>query len=491
MDFPVPDTLAAETLRDALRRVGYSEAAVHGLLGEDASAGTEKDAAADERRLPHTRLATVIRLLFLQRAVPRRAAVDALGRRGVDALETIGLAEVGDEVVPRVRMLPVGHLLITGDGYAQGDDPVDYVAIYTPTSRVCDSLTPRPRVERALDVGTGSGIHALLAAGHADHVVATDVNRRALAFTELNAVLNGVTNVECRHGSLFEPVGGETFDLITCNAPYVVSPENRWAYRDSGFEADDFSARVVRAAAAHLADGGYATLLVSWLAQDQNAPDEHAFEWTDGTGCDSWILAIWDADPVSHATSWNSHLEGEALGRALDEWAAYFERLGVRWISEGAVLLHKRPGGGETRVDPVDEEDLDVADEQIQQAFAAREQLSSLAGDGDLLEERLSLGLVLSLEQELEPENDGAAIAEARIQLCEGTGSLVDVEPDVLDVVASLDGRSPLGEVVRTVGDSLDLSASERAQLEQDAAEAARDLLELGALVFAEPAARC
>lgn len=154
------------------------------MLGEDASGAAEEDAVAHERQLPETRVATVIRLLFLQRAVPRRAAIEALGQRGVDALDAIGLAAVGDEVVPRVRMLPIGPLLVTGDGYSQADDPADYVAIYTPTSRVCDSLTPRPRVARALDVGTGSGVHALLAAGHAEHVVATDVNRRALAFTE-------------------------------------------------------------------------------------------------------------------------------------------------------------------------------------------------------------------------------------------------------------------------------------------------------------------
>ena len=432
--------------------------------------------------MPEARVATVIRLLFLQRAVPRRAAIEALGQRGLDALETIGLAVAGDEVVPRARILPIGRLLVTGDGFTEGDDPADYVAIYTPTSRVCDALTPRPRVARALDVGTGSGIHALLAAGHADHVVATDVNRRALAFTELNAVLNGVTNVECRHGSLFEPVAGETFDLITCNAPYVVSPENRWAYRDSGFEADEVSARVVRAAAAHLADGGYATLLVSWLAQDQEAPDERAFEWTDQAGCDSWILAIWNADPVSHATSWNSHLEGEAFDRALEEWVTYLQRFGVGWVSEGAVLLHKRPGGGTTRVDPVEEDDLDVADEQIRRAFAARQRLSRFDRDDDLLQERLSLGLALSLERELEPDDDGPAIVEARIQVCEGTGSVVEVEPGVLDVVASLDGHTPLADVIDTVADRLGLARRELKQLERDAVEAARELLELGAL---------
>ena len=92
------------------------------------------------------------------------------------------------------------------------------MATYTPTARVLDSLTPRPRVDRALDVGTGSGIHALLAAQHARQVIATDVNPRALAYTELNAALNGLRNIETRQGSLFEPVEGETFDLITCSA---------------------------------------------------------------------------------------------------------------------------------------------------------------------------------------------------------------------------------------------------------------------------------
>jgi methylase of polypeptide subunit release factors len=485
-EFPRPDTAAAEALGDALRRVGYSESAVHELLGEEAAGGDAQQAAVDERRLPHTGVAIVIRLLFLQRPVPTPAAVEALGQDAVDALEAIGLAAVGDQVVPRVRMLPVGHLLITGDGYAQGDDPEDYVAIYTPTSRVCDSLTPRPRVERALDVGTGSGVHALLAAAHADNVVATDVNPRALAFTEVNAALNGVANVECRQGSLFEPVAGESFDLITCNAPYVVSPENRWAYRDSGLEADELSGLVVRGAAAHLVDGGYATVLVSWLAPDADAPDEHAFEWTDGTGCDSWVLAIWDADPVRHASSWNSHLEGADFDRALDEWVAYFERLGVRWISEGAVLLHKRPGAGDVRVDAIAEDDLDDASDQIQRAFAARARLSSLERERDLLHEHLALRIDLSLEQELEADDDGIAIAEARIQLREGTSSVVDVAPDVLDVVASLDGRQPLGDVIRTVADRRDLSANGSARLERDSVAAARDLLELGALVFAD-----
>jgi methylase of polypeptide subunit release factors len=482
--FPIPDTTAARDLGAALREVGYSESAVHELLGEDAYSGDEAEASVDARRLPDSRLASVIRILFLQRPVPIDEAVRALGERGVGALETTGLAAVGDEVVPRARILPIGRLLIAADGYSQDDDPADYVAVYTPTSRLCDSLTPRPRVARALDVGTGSGVHALLAASHAGHVIATDVNARALAYTELNAALNGLTNVECRRGSLFEPVAGETFDLITCNAPYVVSPERRWAYRDSGFQADEISERVVREAGAHLADGGFATLLVSWLAQDEDEPDERVLEWAEKTGCDSWILSTWDSDPLGHASEWNSHLEGDpdAFGQALDEWTAYFEELGVRWVSEGAVLLHQRPGGGEARVDSIDEEDVDDADEQIQRAFAARTRLAQLGAEEELLDQRLSLEMAFWMEQELEPRNGGAEIVDSRIQLSEGTNSAVDVEPSVLDVVASFDGRAPLAQVVRTVGDRLGLDQGGLSRLERDAVRATQELLELGVL---------
>src|SRR5712691_4238107 len=390
---PVPDRAAAKALGDALRGVGYSEDAVHELLGDEAYSTEREDVPAEERRLPHTRLATVVRTFFLQLPVPTRDAVAALGERGVEAIEVTALAEVGDEVVPRARVLPIGKVLLASDGFSRDvDDPPDYVATYTPTARVCDSLTPRPRVESALDVGAGSGIHALLAAQHARHVVATDVNARALAYTELNAALNGLTNVECRHGSLFEPVAGETFDLITCNAPYVVSPERRWAYRDSGFQADEISERVVRDAAEHLAEGGFATLLVSWLAEDEDSPDERVVAWAEATGCDSWILSTLSSDPLSHAEEWNSHLAADpkAFGDALDEWTRYFDSLGVRWVSEGAVLLHRRAGARPTsRVDSLDEEALDDADEQIQRAFEARARLSELSRPDGLLDVRL------------------------------------------------------------------------------------------------------
>jgi methylase of polypeptide subunit release factors len=483
---PEANTTAARQLGAVLRELDYTEDTIGDLLDDDAYEGDPEDLPVYTRMLPETRLATVVRLLFLGLPVSKGDAARALGRRGLDALEATSLAEVGGEVVPRARVLPVDELLIAADGTSRGaDDPPDYVAAYSPASHVCASLTPRHQVARALDVGTGSGAQALLAARHAKHVIATDVNPRALAYTELNAALNDLANVECRQGSLFDPVAGQTFDLITCNAPYVISPEHRWTYRDAGREGDEVSERVVREAASHLAEGGFATLLVSWLAHDEDEPDERVLAWAEATGCDSWILVAWETDPLGHAAGWNAHLAGDpkAFDDALGEWLRYFERLGARWVSEGAVLLHNRPGAHQTvRSDSFDEEALEDAGEQIERAFAARAQLAELDGTADLLDARLSVVSALKLEQELEPRREGAAAVAARICLDEGTNSVLEATPPALEIITSLDGSASLGDVVAAVAERCGLSESETSKLRREAIEISNDLLELGAL---------
>ena len=65
-----------------------------------------------------------------------------------------------------------------------------------------------------------------------------------------NAAINGITNVEWRLGSLFEPVAGERFDLIFSNPPYVISPDSQFIFRDGGRQGDALCEEMVRACAA-------------------------------------------------------------------------------------------------------------------------------------------------------------------------------------------------------------------------------------------------
>lgn len=74
--------------------------------------------------------------------------------------------------------------------------------------------------DRVLDMGTGSGVNAILAAGTARQVLAVDVNPIAVAAARANAETNAVADrVEVRQSDVFSAVDGE-FDLIVFDPPY-------------------------------------------------------------------------------------------------------------------------------------------------------------------------------------------------------------------------------------------------------------------------------
>jgi hypothetical protein len=225
---------------------------------------------------------------------------------------------------------------------------------------------------------------------------------------------------------------------------------------------------------------------VSWLAFDEDAPDERVIEWAEASGCDSWILSTLNSDPLTHAAEWNSHLVGEALGEALDEWTRYFDSLGVQAVSEGGVILHRRKQAGEhsARVDELDEEDLDDAGDQILRAFEARTRLAKLGADKDLLAARIGVASNLRFIRELEPSGGRAVDVDGSVELTEGTKHAVDASADAQEFVASLDSRMRLGEVIEATADRLDLSDEEARTLNEEAVDVTRELLELGALRF-------
>ena len=87
--------------------------------------------------------------------------------------------------------------------------------------------------ERVLELGSGAGLAAVLAARAGAHVVATDIRPEAVACTRDNAARNGV-RVDAREGDGFAPVRGMRFDLIATSPPQMPTPP--------GFERDDAEA---------------------------------------------------------------------------------------------------------------------------------------------------------------------------------------------------------------------------------------------------------
>jgi len=76
-----------------------------------------------------------------------------------------------------------------------------------------------------LDVGTGCGILAVLAARKAKKVVAVDVNPHAIRCARRNAEINKLADkIDIRKGDLFQPIHkNEKFSLIVFNVPYLPS----------------------------------------------------------------------------------------------------------------------------------------------------------------------------------------------------------------------------------------------------------------------------
>jgi release factor glutamine methyltransferase len=112
--------------------------------------------------------------------------------------------------LPR-RMFYLGlELLIPKDVFSPGGH-----GNFHPTVR--DEVKPSDRV---LDMGTGSGIVAILAAARSADVVAVDINPKAVEAARANAALNGVADrITFAVSDVFDAVEGD-FDLIVFDPPF-------------------------------------------------------------------------------------------------------------------------------------------------------------------------------------------------------------------------------------------------------------------------------
>jgi hypothetical protein len=190
-------------------------------------------------------------------------------------------------------------------------------------------------------------VQALHLARHAASVVATDLNPRALALADLTARLNDIT-VDLRPGSLYEPVRGERFDLITTNPPYVMSPptsdRDRLTYREGDLPADGLVEQVVRRGPEHLADGGVLQVLANWAHPLDGSWQDRLLGWIEPTGCDAYVVQRETLDVYEYIELWlnDAGLAGSPdYARRYVEWVDYFEHLGIGAVGMGWLTLHQ------------------------------------------------------------------------------------------------------------------------------------------------------
>ena len=248
-----------------------------------------------------------------------------------------------------------------GEDAHVGPLPLDHVLGIGGASATLASWTPRARVARALDLGTGCGVQSLHLAAHAETVVATDISRRALDFAAFNAALAG-QEWELRHGSMLDPVAGERFDLVVSNPPFVITPRRadvpRYEYRDGGRAGDALVAELIAGVGAHLAPGGVAQLLANWEDHEDAGWQERVRGWVAGTGLDAWVVQRDQQDPAEYAELWARDGGLRPGDPGYDDlvaaWLDDFAERRVSAVGFGVVTL-RRPTSGRTPVVEIEE----------------------------------------------------------------------------------------------------------------------------------------
>ncbi|PKO92682.1 MAG: peptide chain release factor N(5)-glutamine methyltransferase [Betaproteobacteria bacterium HGW-Betaproteobacteria-1] len=151
-----------------------------------------------------------------------------------------------------------------------------------------DTLIPRPDTEtlveaalerippnqscKVLDLGTGTGAIALAIASQRPdaELTAVDFSGKALNIAAGNAKQLNIRNVRFLQSDWFTSLGGETFDIIVSNPPYIAKTDPHLIQGDlrfepmsalaSGSDGLDDIRRIIASAAGHLNQGGWLLL---------------------------------------------------------------------------------------------------------------------------------------------------------------------------------------------------------------------------------------
>ena len=529
--FPPPAATPeqAASLRADLADSGWGVEAVAALLGEAADAALRREIRLPALRAVRAALAdgpapspvTVLTALFmLGEPVPATALDAALPRTAAAGAAAIGLVGEPDgagcvralvDLRPHEAVDDAGEVrwwvasdlgeLVTGRALAP-----DHVLGVGGAGLTLAGLTPRTRVRTALDLGCGCGIQTLYLLRHAEHVVATDISARALAFTAFNAALAGVSvtgapdagsepvlgsgRLELLRGSLLEPVVGRRFDLIASNPPFVLTPP---AVREAGLPLMEYRDAggpilpgLVAGLGEHLEPGAVAVMLGNWEHRGTGSWRDAVAAWVPEE-LDAWVIERELQDPVEYATMWlhdgglTPERDTEAFDAALEAWIDDFEARDVRGVGFGYLIVHRPRRRREPwrLLEEVTTSGQGVLGPHVAEVLEVRERLAGL-DDEAVADLHPLLAPDVTEERHLIP---GAAEPTViMLRQGGGLGRALQASTAVAALAGVADGELSVGQVASAVAALSELNAADGAALRVEMVEAARHLLAAGFL---------
>ena len=444
-----------ERLRETLEKAGYTDKGVIEALGaKDSASLNSHDLPVLLRRTGEgTPLSILIRLFLMEvpvdRSVLEKEIPSSVIASWIDGKLLQGNA---NSVAATIRILPFEGFLVAFDRERRlfSRSGSGFVMGIGGSSLTLANHTIRKQARSTLDLGSGCGIQAILASTHSERVFAVDRNPRAVRFSEFNAKLNRLTHLRSRQGDLFEPVQGEKFDLIVSNPPFVISPDMRYIYRDSGMEGDKICESIVRQAPKLLNNGGFCQILCNWAERKGQDWRERLSEWFDGSGCDAWVMRSETQETAHYASMWIRHterLQGENYARRFDEWMAYYERQGIEAVSSGFVTFRHAPDHKNwfRAEDGLGKRKAECGD-AILRGFELTDYLIA-HDDTALLQTRFRVSPDVRMEQQY-VRSDGAWLGStAKLSLAKGLDYVSEADPPIVKLISDCDGSRSLEQL--------------------------------------------
>lgn len=257
-----------QTLKRRLREGNYTEKAIGQRLG------VPDIVFLDSRLLPQfyfncesvdDSLSTLIKLFLLQSGLSRREVSAALGRECIAALSLCGILHRESGLFySNVDLFPCLEQFLFTDHWFTAGQEEGHVYELGMDSYALVRLTHRGNRKNALDLCTGSGVHAIQSAFAGCRSTAIDINPRALQYAKFNAAFNE-QDVHILESNLYSELKGQTFDLITVNPPFVPSTDKEMlVHRTPGESGEEVSERLVAGLPEHLEEGGLFSMILNY-----------------------------------------------------------------------------------------------------------------------------------------------------------------------------------------------------------------------------------
>lgn len=169
-----------------------------------------------------------------------RASLGVRKCRVLHATSPLPGTREGAPTWPRRADLEEFHMVVVAHGATFAGTKLD-LGTRLLLSRIVD-LRPAPGADRAVDLGSGSGILATALARNGWHVTGVDASRAGVAATAATAAANGV-EVDVRRTDALVDWPEADLDLVVCNPPFHVGTT-----KDStpAFEMISSAARALR-----------------------------------------------------------------------------------------------------------------------------------------------------------------------------------------------------------------------------------------------------